>query len=513
MVARKKIVRVGAALAALGATASIGLVGNSPAQADPQQYNSPLVGFGSDTTSEVLNAFAGYALGAYFEPLHVGAGDTQLISYNAINPATGLDNSCIAPRVGSPVIHRPNGSGEGRALLAGAFTSPSAHTWGLPAVAGPPASPADPCGQKNPSGTISFARSSSGISASTAAPAVNVFVPPVINPGPPQTLTVNTPFVNLPFARDALAWAYSKPAGGAAPVTTLSLAQLYSLWSQGPQRINNADGVPVLVVPCDINSTSGTRGDWKSKVETGSSVIAAADYDASTAACRLAATAHSNAQGQIEENHGDFLQEKATAVGGTSHATCDGVLPHGTTPVSCAGAQVIIGFAASAYIAKANHPASVGVNGDAQLGRITAGGGRSDAPYTIQPDGPDDNTLPDYTPNGNYYYLGQGATNLGMGRNVANVLPVSLAFSIGNNTNGPLKAMFRNVSGAGAANADGDGTAEICEAHVIPALHEFGFLELSNAFDAGFTTQCGSETQGWDFPSDAQWLNLPARDW
>ena len=57
---KSKMVKVAAAAAAVGSIAAIGLVGNSPAQADPQ-FPSAFVGVGSDTTQDVLNALAGYA--------------------------------------------------------------------------------------------------------------------------------------------------------------------------------------------------------------------------------------------------------------------------------------------------------------------------------------------------------------------------------------------------------------------------------------------------------------------
>src|SRR5262245_58045684 len=270
MVARKRIVRAGAALVALGATMAIGLAGSSPAQADPKQVTTALVGYGSETTTNIMSAFSGYALGQYFTPLHVGTSDTQLTSWNALS-SNGGDNDCFIPKPGAPSVHRPNGSGEGRGMLSAAFGNPQqAPLWGHVDTDGAGTADAiDPCGVKDVTGLIDFARSSSTTT----------------------TALGSNPFVNVPFARDALAWAYYKPTGGTT-VTDLTVAQLTSLWVNGPQVING-----VLLVPCDINTTSGTRGDWYSKI----TVPNPGNILDRTEACRQADTAGDNGLGQIEE--------------------------------------------------------------------------------------------------------------------------------------------------------------------------------------------------------------------
>jgi hypothetical protein len=453
MVARRKIVRVGASLAALGATLAIGLAGNSPANADPKQVTTALTGYGSETLTNLTSAYSGYGLGTYFTPLHVLSTDVQLTSWNALGPS-GNDNDCFIPKPGAPSIHRPNGSGEGRGMLSAAFGNPAGALWGHVSTGG--SDPTDPCGVKDPTGLIDFARSSS-----TA----------------PGALGSN-PFVNVPVARDALAFAYYKPTGGASPVTNLSIAQLKSLFDNGPQMISNGT-TNVLVVPCDINTASGTRGDWSSKI----GAIGGSNLTNATEACRLADTAGDNALGQIEENSGDLLTQKGDTIAGTSHEDCDGDPVGGTTPVSCAGAEVIIGFAASGFIAKGNFQNAL--NGSALLGTITGG----DTPVTGSPG--------TYVANPNYYYLGQGAASTQMGRNVAYVVPVSTLLNSAPGTNLALKAFFRN--GTGPWDTDGDHQAEICETtgsfNAQSSAQSMGFLPLSAT--GTNTILCGDLTQGW----------------
>src|SRR5262245_32766910 len=143
---KKKSVRIVAALAAVGAIGSLGLIGSSsPANADPKQY-SALIGYGSDTIEQVTNALAGFQNGINYPPLQAGSSKQQLVSWDATP-----DNQCFAPLPGSPSIHRPNGSGEGRAMLSHADLGDG---YGSAACGG----------LKNVGGMIDFARSSSTVS-------------------------------------------------------------------------------------------------------------------------------------------------------------------------------------------------------------------------------------------------------------------------------------------------------------------------------------------------------------
>ena len=135
-----------AATALIGAAASAG--GN--ASADPKQYDAPFVAVGSDTTQDIVNAFAGFENGVNYTPLQTDAatGQKQLVSWNAT--ANGLTTTCITSRTGGPSFNRPNGSGAGRTALLSTITA-----------GGTTSNSNCGTGTTSASGQISFARSSS----------------------------------------------------------------------------------------------------------------------------------------------------------------------------------------------------------------------------------------------------------------------------------------------------------------------------------------------------------------
>ncbi|MFD1273887.1 hypothetical protein ACFQ51_25905 [Streptomyces kaempferi] len=170
----------------------------SPASADPTPAGTfrQLVGVGSDTTQDVLNALAGDTVnGKSYAGTAVKAGDAGLASYDAFVPDAAT--STIQTRPGGPAFLRPNGSGPGRAALSMSLT-----------------------GDKFPSSTgvaikgqVDFARSSGGPS------------------------TSGTTLTYIPFARDAVGVAVRGSA-----LDTLTVDQLHDIYTSGDTRLKVLNG-------------------------------------------------------------------------------------------------------------------------------------------------------------------------------------------------------------------------------------------------------------------------------
>jgi hypothetical protein len=348
---RKKLVRTAAALTALGSALSVGLVGSSPANADPKQY-SALIGFGSDTTQDIVNALSGFSDGNNYTPIQtsVGTGQIQLVSWDAF-PA----NQCITTKVGAPTILRPNGSTNGRRILSRAF---GGGTWNSAT-----------CGNRNVSGLVDFARSSAGPASAGSA------------------------LTYIPFGRDALTWAYNKPSGS--PVVNLTPAQLQSLHLTGPQDIGGT-----VIIPCGIQTGSGTYQSWMQALGISVSPLG---QDVGTNFCNtgLAPGGVPDAGGRLQESNGPELTIKANALAAKSDPICDGVA--GGPSVSCANAQVIVGFSASQFIARSNNVASPNPGPGVALGQING-------------TDPVNGTAPSLTPDATFY------ANTTFGRDVYNVV-------------------------------------------------------------------------------------------
>jgi hypothetical protein len=316
---RKTKLAVGAfTTAVLGATMAVGLAG-SPAGSDPVQFKSTnLVGVGSDTTQEILNAFAGNSAGVDYPALRTTDG-SQVLSFDATENLQ-LD-TCIRTRTGVGSIYRPNGSTEGRRALSRAFGG------GSYGIAG--------CGIKSITGLVDFARSSSG----------------------PGTTTTPADLYYIPFARDGVSFAYYNVTG--APTSNLSSANLTSLFSTGPQVIGGK-----LIVPCGIQAGSGTFNFWNTALG-----INTTQETAGTTFCNgLLGVPQPN--GRLQENKTDELKAKGDILQSRTDPVCDGV--PGGTAVSCAGGQVISGFSASAYIAAGNNVSGVPFEPTVLMGSINA---------------------------------------------------------------------------------------------------------------------------------------------
>jgi ABC-type phosphate transport system substrate-binding protein len=286
----KKAVALGAGFL-LGATTLISFAGG-PAGADPKQLNQALVGVGSDTTQDVMNALAGEANGNLYDPVRSSqaSGRRQLISFDATGTA------CVTPRAPGASFDRPNGSSNGRDAVSQAF-KPAAPGWDSASVGCTSAA-------KNVQGLIDFGRSSSGITSTSG------------------DLTY------IPFGRDALSYAYYTPAG-VTPVTNLTQAQLTTLHTNASASAEITVGT-TRIVACRIQQGSGTFASWNSKVGSPSQTV----LDTSTGECPVNVSING-----LQENDAAALYSAGQAVNAAR-----------PTPDT----MVIIGFSAANFIAQKN---------------------------------------------------------------------------------------------------------------------------------------------------------------
>ncbi|MFJ9345466.1 Ig-like domain repeat protein [Streptomyces sp. NPDC101237] len=194
-----------AALVAAAVVAG-GLALASPAYADPTPAGTfrQLVGVGSDTTQDVMNALAGDTVNGktYADKAVKSTAGAGLASYDAIGSAT------IQTRSGGPSFNRPNGSGPGRTALSDSLTG-------------------DKFNDTTVSGQVDFARSSGG----------------------PSNLVGNA-LTYIPFARDAVGVAVRGTG-----LDSLTKDQLFDIYKAGGTRTLGGQTLhPVLP-----QSGSGTR--------------------------------------------------------------------------------------------------------------------------------------------------------------------------------------------------------------------------------------------------------------
>ena len=320
-------------LAALGLSTLA--VGSDPASADPKQFTA-LVAVGSDTTQDVINAFAGSANSNNFTPLQSSAasGKRQVASWDAIG------TTCITPQAPGATFLRPNGSTTGRRALSRA-------------IDGAPFGDGTNCGgNKVVSGLVNLARSSAGPSGT------------------------GTDLTYIPFGRDALSYAYF--ANGVTPVTSLTKAQLVSLFTTGPATIGG-----VNIVPCSIQVGSGTFAFWNAALG-----VTAAQMAAATTTC------------------GATIQENDAA----------GLAARGAT---FANTQLVIGFSAANFISQSNGVAASQLAAGVDLGAIVDGATNLGKPYA--------GTAPNTVPSVTFY------ASTTFGRDVYNVLPSTIVSGLGNN--------------------------------------------------------------------------------
>lgn len=397
--------RVATALTAAALiSAAAGIFSTGSAGADPAQF-SALVGVGSDTTMDVLNALSGKTNGVLFTPVQSSAatGGVQVISWDATPPA-GVADNCITPKIGSPTFTRPNGSSAGQRALSRAIDG--AGYGGNLATHG-----AFFCAKADVSGQVDFARSSSLDS------------------------TTGTQLTYVPMARDALSFAYYRPAGNAGAVTSLTRAQLDTLFTSGPQTI---DGV--RIVPCGIQTGSGTYNSWLSTAG-----VNAGEDDAATTLCRsvvnTTSVPGSQLGGRLQESNGVQLKQAGDLVA---------ALP------GEANTQVIVGFSASQYIARARGNGVPTPPVEVVMGSVSNDGSGNNIGSPVA------GTYPNFTPVAAFF------NNATFGRTVYNVFSTAVITGPGNLA---LKDLF---IGAGS---------KVCQASTT--IQTMGFLV---APDCGSTT-------------------------
>ena len=377
---------------AVAATAMIGsAVMSGSATADPKQFTAA-VGVGSDTTQDVMNAMAGFSNGVNYTPIQStsASGARQVISFDALAPA-GVSGTCITTKLGAPTIHRPNGSSEGRRALSRSLDGTNYST----------DVSCNPTGPVDVSGLVEFARSSSG----------------------PAAGDTGTDLTYIPFGRDGVSFGYYKAntgAGFTAPVTSLTRAQLTSLFTTGPQVIGG-----VRLVPCGIQTGSGTFSFWNT-VTTATT----AQENTATTLCNNLLGANVRSQ----ENHAADLKARGDALAATAGE---------------ADSQVIIGFSAGAYIAKANGAAS----GDPIASNVGIGA-ISDNGAGVNLGSPITGTAPNLAPSATFF---NAAT---FGRSVYNVFPTAVVTSLFGNDD--LKSLFVGSTSALCSNT--------------AVIQKFGFL-------------------------------------
>jgi hypothetical protein len=433
---KRKSAYAAAGLAAATALAAIGFAGSPPAGADPKQLDKDaFIVVGSDSTQEIMNAFAGFNNGVAYTPLTSGPGPAgfeatgykQLVSFDATGPTItgdpGALNTCIEPGTGAPQMYRPNGSGSGRRALSRSFTG-TGGGFGIATACG---------GVKPINGLVDVARSSDGPASGT------------------PDLTY------IPFARDALAPAVYRSAGGAAS-TNFTTAQLTALFNVGPQVIG---GIPTF--GCGIQTGSGTNSFWlTANGITGTGGVTPGHNPTGTdPGCGDVNTASDNDGNgfTIQENKADQLKDKGDLLnnGTFSHPVCDGIA--GGPPEPCTNAQVVVGFSAAAYVAAYNGQSFAATPAGVRLASINGNPAITGA-------------APSLAPVVAYYQSGT------FGRDLYNVLPSTV---VADTDNTAVQNMFV-----------GNGSA-VCSPAAESLLPSFGLISLLNASPTS-TDTCGSTT-------------------
>jgi len=199
-------------LAVLGVTASMlagGLMLAGPASAEP--VTNGYSATGSDTLQDVMNALAN-GTSITGSTVRVSAAGNNFGNFDAFGSST------VQTKASGPYFTRPAGSGAGVTSLRASITG---NTYGTPA--------------KAITGQVDIARSSSG-------------------PGTDASATGQ--LVYVPFARDAVAYAYkAADAAAAAVLSDLSTAQLTAIYSAASPTVISG----ITVNPRLPQSASGTR--------------------------------------------------------------------------------------------------------------------------------------------------------------------------------------------------------------------------------------------------------------
>lgn len=443
--------RVAIGLAAVSLASGFALSsGSMPAAADPMQL-SALVGAGSDTTMEIMNAMSGFSSGIGYRPINSGAtgGYKHLASWDATPAQTASDN-CITPVINGPTFTRPNGSTEGRKSLYASSTSAAAGWTGktftldsgtvLPVCAT----------AVNIGGTINFARSSSSGSGT------------------------GNDVVFVPFARDGITYATYRPDGGT-PLTSLTRKNLIDAFNSDTRiTVPDPDGTGDLtIIPCGIQKGSGTFQSFQTVISQSTS--GAPQEDAATLQCNNMSNGSLTGGARVQESKGDLLKQKGDWLNASP------------SPLAGTNFVVVSGFSAAAYIAQsngvapANGVANISIGGISDNSTSGSGGANLGSPVS--------GTAPNMAPNTTFY------ADSTFGRNVFNVVRRSLL--VNTSTLVPLSnayvAIFADtdtdvntttgVTGGPVDNSASKNSSTLCQEGA--RLQLFGFAE---------TELCGSYT-------------------
>jgi len=437
----KKRVASGIALAAVVGAA--GFIPNS-ASADPTQLNA-LVGVGSDTTQDVMNAFSGFNNGQTYLAVNSGSVGSfrHIISFDAAPSQTAADN-CITPILNGPTFTRPNGSGAGRRAFGaanGQGTGWQGPTFTLDDGTVLPTCTTTPI---NITGAAQYARTSALGGATTA-----------------------SDVVSIPFARDAVTTMAYRPdasPSAASEALTLTQAQLTSAFNDGTLlEVADPDGSGnVVLLPCGIQTSSGTHSFYLATV-LGLGTSTTADAPAVNT-CTPTATS------RMQESKPDILKARADAAIGQTVTT-----QNGSVTLTADNFIAIGGIAASAYIAQRNG-ASVD-NQSAAVTLVTQTGAGSGVAFT--------GTAPNLLPNASFFAT---STN---GRDVYNVIRRSNIVNTG--TGVLLSNAFTQIFATP--------TAKLCT-QTLPGsatkvFERFGFAAIANCGDYQSTTLL----RAWEVPN------------
>jgi ABC-type phosphate transport system substrate-binding protein len=419
MISRHKFAVGAASLAAVGTIAAVGLVGGA-ANADPKQYdNTNLSTVGSDTTQDIWNRLAGFnpatTPGSNFTPLQSSTltGQKQVLSFDArSNPAinSGL---CVTTKLGGPTYDRPNGSSAGRRALSRAIDGTGFGTT-TNCTAG-----------ADISGDVDFARSSDG----------------------PATGDVGTALVYVPMVKDGMSFAYFRNDGN--PVTELTKAELVTIYTTGSITKNNALNQPVKIIPCGIQTGSGTFAAWNKILG-----ITLGQEATGTTACNALGVVPPATENRLQESNGATFRTKGVQADAADN-----------------GVQVIVGFSAGSYVQKVLGISTPTPPTDVLLGTISDDGNgvnlgdpfTNAPPYTVAAP-----PVPDTA-----FYASS------FGRFIYNVFPTGSIYTSFAGLNA-VKDIFVDTDQNTAVN-----NAELCITLTNATVAPFGFLT---------TPECGGNT-------------------
>jgi hypothetical protein len=378
---------------------------------------------GSDTTQDVVNALSGFNFGINYPAINSGAatGYKHIISFDAAPAQTAGDN-CVTPVINGPTFTRPNGSGAGRkSLYAASGLSAAGWLGGTFTLDSGTILPTCTAAAVNINGAVQFARSSS--------------VEPV----------AGADVVFVPFGGDAVTFASYRPDGLAA-VTTLTRKNLIDAYA-GATRVsvtNPAGGANITIIPCGIQTNSGTMQFFRDTVTQSN----AANEAAAVTQCTNGTTSP-----RLQESKGDLLKQR-----------CDALVGVVTAPFVC-----ISGYSAAAYIAQANGVSSPNSFNLIQIGSISddsltgVGGANLGSPTS--------GTAPNLTPNATFY------ASAGFHRDVYNVIRRSNLVNVGTGN------LLSNAYAALFATS----TSKVCLS--TATINAFGFSTIPNCGDYTTTTR------------------------